>query len=127
VHASRPEARLAAIPWTAVADLPLCLLTGDMQNRRIINQHLTEAGAVARARVESNSTIALISHVMSGRWVSIVAETVSDLHTGSTGLRAIPIHDPEAQHTVGLIAAFREPHTPVLAALIDEARRIART
>ncbi len=127
VHETRPEAKLAAISWAAVAELPLCLLTGDMQNRRIINQHLTEAGAVARARVESNSTIALISHVATGRWASIVAQTLSDMHTGSAGLRAIPIREPEAHHTVGLIAAFREPYTPVLTALIDAARRVAWT
>jgi DNA-binding transcriptional LysR family regulator len=33
------------VTWAEVAELPLCLLTPDMQNRRIINQHLSEAGA----------------------------------------------------------------------------------
>jgi DNA-binding transcriptional LysR family regulator len=125
VAETRPEAKMRSISWAEAAELPLCLLTGDMQNRRIINQHLTEAGAVARARVESNSTIALISHVVTGRWASIVAHTLSDMHTGGSGLMAIPMREPDAHHTVGLIAAFREPYTPVLTALIDEARRAA--
>ncbi|HQU68761.1 MAG TPA: LysR family transcriptional regulator [Albidovulum sp.] len=125
VASTRPEARFPAISWAEAAGLPLCLLTGDMQNRRIINQHLSEAGADVRARVESNSSIVLITHVSTGRWVSIVAEALADMHTAGTGLTAVPIEGQNAHHTVGIIAAFREPHTPVLAALIDEARRVA--
>ena len=41
------------------------------------------------------------------------------------GLKAVPIVEPEAEHLVGLITAKREPQTPVLAALIDEATRLA--
>jgi DNA-binding transcriptional LysR family regulator len=39
------------------------------------------------------------------------------------GLQAIPIVEPEAEHSVGLITARRDPQTPVLGALIDEALR----
>ena len=31
----------------------------------------------------------------------------------------------DAAHAVGLIAPLREPHTPVIAALLQEARRMA--
>ena len=34
----------ATVTWAEISQLPLCLLTPDMQNRRIINQHLAEAG-----------------------------------------------------------------------------------
>ena len=37
------------------------------------------------------------------------------------GCVAIPIVEPEAEHLVGLIAARRDPQTPVLQALVDEA------
>jgi hypothetical protein len=36
-------------------------------------------------------------------------------------IRAIPIVEPDASHTVGLVAAHRQPHTPLVAALLDEA------
>jgi DNA-binding transcriptional LysR family regulator len=36
------------VTWAEVAELPLCLLTPDMQNRRIINQHLSESGATCK-------------------------------------------------------------------------------
>jgi hypothetical protein len=32
-----------------------------------------------------------------------------------------------AQHTVGLVAPHREPHTPVLEALLSEAQKLAKT
>jgi hypothetical protein len=40
-------------------------------------------------------------------------------------LRAIPIVEPEVSHTIGLVAPAREPMTPLTAALVTEARRVA--
>ena len=113
------------VTWAEAAEVPLCLLTGDMQNRRIVNQHLAEAGARAVAPVESNSTIALIAHVKTGGWASIVPKRLADMFAG--GLVSIPLVDPEAEHVVGLIAPRREPQTPVLTALLDEAERLGRS
>ncbi|MBA4349992.1 MAG: LysR family transcriptional regulator [Rhodobacter sp.] len=124
-----PSAALAdrdQVSWAEVAEEPLCLLTGDMQNRRIINQHLAEAGARVVPQIESNSSIALISHVMTGRWSSIVPRQLAQMFTTDGQLRAIPIVAPEVEHLVGLIAARRDPLTPVLAALIAEAERFAK-
>jgi DNA-binding transcriptional LysR family regulator len=114
-----------SVSWGELAGLPLCLLTGDMQNRRIVNQHLAEAGCVVVPSVESNSTVALLAHVMTGEWASILPKKLADLFATGGRLRAIPIVAPEAEHKVGLIAAFREPHTPLLEALLSEARRVA--
>jgi DNA-binding transcriptional LysR family regulator len=114
------------VTWSEAAELPLCLLTGDMQNRRIVNQHLSEAGARAAASVESNSTIALVSHVQTGGWASIVPKRLADMFAQDGRLRSIPLVEPEAEHVVGLIAPRRDPQTPVLAALLDEAERLGR-
>ncbi len=40
------------VDWAETATRPLCLLTPDMQNRRIVTRHLVEAGADAAPRVE---------------------------------------------------------------------------
>ena len=125
VASASPLARRRSVTWAEAAGLQLCLLTRDMQNRRIVNQHLAEAGATAKATVESNSTIALIAHVATGRWASIVPETLAAMHGAGSGFKAIPITAPEASHLVGLIAAHREPHAPVLGALLDQARKVA--
>ncbi len=124
---SSPLADRESVTWAEVAEQPLCLLTGDMQNRRIINQHLAEAGARVTAQVESNSTIALTAHVMTGRWASVVPRELALMFAGGGQLRAIPIVEPEVEHLVGLIAARRDPLTPVLAALIAEAERFGKT
>ncbi len=121
-----PLADRESVSWAEVAEQPLCLLTSDMQNRRIINQHLAEAGASITAQIESNSTIALTAHVMTGRWASIVPRELALMFAGGGQLRAIPIVEPEVEHLVGLIAARRDPLTPVLAALIAEAERFAK-
>lgn len=114
-----------SVRWEEAAAERLCLLTGDMQNRRIINQHLAEAGAHVHATVESNSTIALISHVASGGWVSIMPRAVAAMFRGG-GLVSVPMIEPDARHMVGLIAGYRDTHTPVLAALLETGRKIAR-
>jgi DNA-binding transcriptional LysR family regulator len=120
-----PLAGRARVTWAEVAEQPLCLLTSDMQNRRIVNQHLAETGASVVPQVESNSTIALIAHVMTGRWASVVPTELAKLALAG-GLVAVPIVEPEAEHLVGLIMARRDPLTPVLAALLAEAERLAR-
>ncbi len=111
------------VAWAELAGLPLCLLTGDMQNRRIVNQHLAEAGVSIAPQVESNSTITLMTHVLSGHWASILPKRLADLFADGRRLRAIPLISPEAEHQVGLIAAFREPHTPIVEALLETVRR----
>ncbi len=111
------------VTWAEVAAEPLCLLTADMQNRRIVNQHLATAGVQVSAMVESNSAIALIAHVLTGTWASVVPMRLASMFAQGR-LVSIPIVEPEAEHLIGLIAARRDPQTPVLAALLDEAGRL---
>ncbi len=93
-----------------VSDIRLCLLTADMQNRRIINQHFAEAGAVPKPTLESNSMIRALFPRRTGRWASIMLIT-SQIIRLSRGHTMIPIVDPDVRHTVGLVATYREPFT----------------
>jgi DNA-binding transcriptional LysR family regulator len=113
------------VTWAEVAELPLCLLTPDMQNRRIIDQHLAEAGVTARPTLESNSMIVLFSHIRTGKWSSIMPLNLAETFGFAKPIRAIPIVEPDASHIVGLIAAKREPHTPLVAAFLNEATALA--
>jgi DNA-binding transcriptional LysR family regulator len=124
--AGNPLSERRQVSWAEVAGLPLCLLTPDMQNRRIIDQHLAEAGAVARPTLESNSMIVLFSHIRTGKWSSIMPLNLAETFGFAEPIRAIPIVQPDASHLVGLVAARREPHTPLVAALLDEAMALAR-
>lgn len=113
------------VTWAEVSRLPLCLLTPDMQNRRIIDQHLTEAGVQVRPTLESNSMIVLFSHIRTGKWSSIMPLNLAETFGFAEPIRAIPIVEPDASHLVGLVATPREPHTPLVSALLDEAMTLA--
>jgi DNA-binding transcriptional LysR family regulator len=96
-----------------------------MQNRRIIDQHLADAGVQERPTLESNSMIVLFSHIRTGKWSSIMPLNLAETFGFAEPIRAIPIVEPDASHLVGLVAADRQPHTPLVAALLDEAMTLA--
>ena len=123
--AGSPLAERESVTWKEVGDLRLCLLTADMQNRRIINRHLAEAGTVAKPTLESNSMIVLFSHVQTGRWASIMPKNIADSFGFPADIRKIPVTEPDAEHLVGLVATHREPFTPLVSALLHEARLLA--
>jgi DNA-binding transcriptional LysR family regulator len=119
---------LPTVSWRDAAKLPLCLLTPDMQNRRIIDRLFLDGGAgTPKVAVETNSVLSLVAHVRSGEWSSVVPHTFLTLlgHRDATfrGLRAIPLVEPEAAHTVGLVVSEREPLPPHARAMLEVARQ----
>jgi DNA-binding transcriptional LysR family regulator len=66
------------VTWAEVAKVPLCLLTPDMQNRRIIDELLRGAGGTPQPTLESNSMIVLFAHVRTGRWASVMPAKLAD-------------------------------------------------
>ncbi len=113
------------VTWAEVSRIPLCLLTPDMQNRRIIDQLLRAAGGTPEPTLESNSMIVLFSHVRTGRWASVMPEKLADTLGLTERLRSIPIVEPEASHAIGLVVADHDPMPPLLAALAAEAKLLA--
>ncbi len=123
--ADAPLGNRATVTWAEVAEVPLCLLTPDMQNRRIIDELLRVAGGQNEPTLESNSMIVLFAHVRTGRWASVMPAKLAETLGLTDTIRAIPIVEPEAVHTIGLVLPEREPMTPLNAALAAEARRLA--
>ncbi len=123
--ADAPLGDRSSVTWAEVAKVPLCLLTPDMQNRRIIEALLRNAGGDPQPSLESNSMILLYSHVRTGRWASVMPARLAETLGLTDVLRAIPITDPETAHTIGLVVPAREPMTPLIAALVAVARRAA--
>jgi DNA-binding transcriptional LysR family regulator len=125
--ADAPLGDRADVTWAELAQVPLCLLTPDTQTRRIVDRLLKIANGDARAPLESDSTLLLLAHVRTGKWASIMPAKIAEMLGPSDTLRAIPISQPEALHTIGLVVPSREPMTPLNTALVAEARRIAAT
>ena len=112
------------VTWHEMENVRLCLLTPDMQNRRIINQHLEQAGVTVEPTLESNSMVVLLSHVSTGQWASIMPRNVAHSFGFAKEIRMIPIVEPEASHLVGLVATHREPFAPLVSALLHQARNL---
>ena len=123
--ADAPLGNRDKVTWAEVAQVPLCLLTPDMQNRRIIDRLVKSAGGESRPTLESDSMILLFAHVRTGRWASVMPARLAETLGLTDPIRAIPITEPEAVQTIGLVVPIREPMTPITAALVAEARRVA--
>ena len=124
-HAQSALALQDAVTWADIAAERLCLLTPDMQNRRIINQCFMEADVTPEALVEANSTVVLAAHVAEGGWVTVLPSDMARFLASGQGLAIRPITGGHLEHSVGLVAPHREPHTPVLDALLSEAAQLA--
>ena len=114
-----------SVGWNELADQRLCLLTPDMQNRRIINKRFLDAGVTPETIVESNSAIVLVANVEAGGFVTVLPEDMARFLIDGKNLSVVPLDGHEPAHLVGLVAPYREPHTPVLDVLLREARYLS--
>jgi DNA-binding transcriptional LysR family regulator len=120
--AGEPQGR-TTISWSEAAAYPLCLLTSDMQNRRILDMHFHEAGADVHAAIETNSLITLWSHLHFGSWSTVVPHSFLTLLGEMDGLTTLTLVEPTASHAVGLVASDRDPLPPVARAFFDVAKQ----
>ena len=87
-----------SVTWAEVGQVPLCLLTPDMQNRRILDGLLRSAGREPSPTLESNSMIVLFAHVRTGKWASIMPAKLAETLGLTESVRSIPIVDPAVTH-----------------------------
>ncbi|MBL8574062.1 MAG: LysR family transcriptional regulator [Hyphomicrobiaceae bacterium] len=105
--------------WREAADLPLCLLTPNMQNRRIMDSVFKSLDCAPRPQLETNSVVNLCAHVRSGRLSSIVPKTLIQVLGMPSGAVALDLVQPEVERKVGLIVPNREPLPPISLALFS--------
>jgi DNA-binding transcriptional LysR family regulator len=107
------------ITWREAAAQRLCLLSEDMQNRRIINNVGASIGVDIKADVVSNSFLAILSHLHHGEWASIVPHTFARLFSRDAHLKAVNIIEPVHTQAIGLVFFDREPLSPMSGALLS--------
>jgi DNA-binding transcriptional LysR family regulator len=115
--ADGPHGSAATIGWATAAELPLCLLSPDMQNRRIVDGIFAEAGSAPRPVIETNAISSLYAHVHGGELSAVVAHPWLFQYGIPAGLRAIPLSEPIRSHSVGLVMLDRDPEPLVARAL----------
>lgn len=120
--AGGPLARRARVSWREAASLPLCLLTPDMQNRRILDSHFGEAGVSVSPTLETDSVFTLCALVRSGYWSSVLPRGFLAALSGAAGVAIVPLEGPRAAHTVGLVVPERDPLSPAVAVLVELVR-----
>lgn len=107
---------IESISWQEASKLPLCLLTRNMQNRRIIDAAFRRANTHPVAIVETDSVLALYSNVRCGDFYSIMPHSLLALLEMREELIAIPL-SPELNRAIGLIALDNEPASPIVSAV----------
>jgi DNA-binding transcriptional LysR family regulator len=115
------------VAWKQLAELPLCLFTPNLQHRRIVDNALREAGVCASPTIETDSVLALTTHVLTGNWVSVVSSLIVNAIDLSGPLRVVPISKPTITHMIGLVVSRRFSVLPTVVRLLEEAREGALT
>jgi DNA-binding transcriptional LysR family regulator len=111
------------VSWAEAARAPLCLLTPDMQNRRIVDQAFRDAGATPIPVVESDSILGLYTHVRSGL-AAVLSQASLHLLGQPHWLRALPLADSKPERVIGLVYPEREPLQPTARALVEVAQTL---
>jgi DNA-binding transcriptional LysR family regulator len=123
--ARRPAPRLIKddLNWTDVAELPLCLLTPNMQNRRLIDAAFREAGITPKVMLETDSVFALYAHVRSAGLYSVVPHSLLNLFEMRQEVTALPLN-PVLSREIGLIARRQDLPPPLQDAAWNIAQRL---
>ena len=110
------------ISWADAAALPLCLLPLTMQNRRILDAKLEEAGIAAVPRATANSYIALLSIISMGGLASIMPRTYAPYVAVDPLLVMHEIADQSRGASVGMVVRDRQPLAPLAGAALTLAQ-----
>lgn len=121
---SGPMGRQSTCTWAQAAAQPLVLLSPEMQNRRILNQLFSASSATPVAHIETNSVLALWSHVRRGKWSTILSHAFLHLFGEPAGIRAVPLTGPEDPPTIGIAIPDRDPATPSARELVRIANEV---
>ena len=121
VQHDHPLADRIAVSWQEAACERLCLLSQDMQNRRIIDRLTMSIGLAVHPVVVSNSFLAVCAHLRSGNWASIVPHSFFHVLGKQPDLAAIDIVDPVHSEMIGLVISDRDPRSPMASALLAAA------
>ena len=118
---STRDAKLeATLTWEEAGRLPLCLLTGKMRNRQVIDAAFRRAGAKADVILETDSISSLYAHVSEAGLFSVVPHSLLNFFD-MRRVRATPLL-PYLTRAIGLIARNQPALAPITAGVWEIAR-----
>lgn len=111
------------IAWSALGGLPLCLLSPEMQNRRIIDRVFAEVGIAPEPLIESNSVATLYGHVRTAKLSTIIARNHFTSFGVAPGVALKRLDPPHVRQQIGLVRHETQVHAPRVAALWEIAQQ----
>jgi DNA-binding transcriptional LysR family regulator len=107
------------VDWAQIADLPLCLLTREMHNRRLVDAAFRQAGVHVVPRIEADSISALLDLARAG-WSSVIADTWLGEVGPPPGTHLHLLRNPKLTPTIGLVTSATDLLAPQARELRDE-------
>lgn len=121
--ADGPFGERETVSWTEAATLSMCLLTPNMQNRRIIDDVFRRLDCAPAIEVEANAYSPLCGFVQAGRGATVLPKQFLDLFGPPAGTRAYRLTDPGVHHVMGWVVPRRDPTPPLVAAMLAVASK----
>jgi DNA-binding transcriptional LysR family regulator len=113
----------ASLTWEQAARLPLCLLTGKMRNRQVIDAAFRRSGVKPDVVLETDSLFSLYAHVSDAGLFSVVPHSLLNYLDLSNRVQARPLL-PQVTRGIGLIARNQPTLAPITAAVWEIARQL---
>ena len=101
------------ISWLEASRQRLCLLTANMQNRRIIDGVFRTLGSTVTPVIETDSIFVLCAHAAVPGFASIVPSQILQSFAIPEHTVALKLVEPEVRRAIGLIIADRDPAAPL--------------
>jgi len=111
--------------WHEAAQSPLCLMTPDMHNRRIVDAAFAQAGSPVTPVMETSSILTLALSLMSGSVSCIMPGALVGAFRGYAELQARSLISPEVYTPVGFVALKTERTSRTLEAALTLAQDAA--
>ncbi|GAC1299482.1 MAG: LysR family transcriptional regulator [Steroidobacteraceae bacterium] len=109
------------LTWEQAARLPLCLLTGKMRNRQVIEAAFRRAGVQPTVILETDSLFSLYAHVSEAGLCSVVPHSLLNFFDLENRVQARALV-PQLTRGIGLIARNQPTLAPVTGAVWEIAR-----
>jgi DNA-binding transcriptional LysR family regulator len=109
------------LTWEQAARQPLCLMTGKMRNRQIIDVAFRRAGVQPTIILETDSLVSLYAHVSEAGLFSIVPHSLLNFFDLENRVQARPLL-PQLTRAIGLIARNQPALAPITGAVWEIAR-----
>ncbi|MFE7420286.1 LysR family transcriptional regulator [Rhodococcus sp. NPDC057529] len=110
------------ISWSDALQLPMCLLNGGMRGRQLIDDALATQNLTVTPQVETDSIVALLAHVGTGRWATIVPQTWLRTLRPPAGARTLRLDGPSVTARIALVTSAVEPGSVLTRAVLTTAQ-----